>query len=58
MTGWAKKNIGSRAAASMEQYSDYMQIATGRDAEQFEVLSETMLILANPSEFGLLKVNR
>lgn len=52
MSGWAGNGA---AASSIEQYRDAMRIATGRDADQFEVLSEGMLILANATEFGMLK---
>lgn len=46
-----------KAQKSLEEYNSYL-VSTGLDADQFEVLTEDMLILTNPTEFAVMKPYR
>jgi len=54
MTGVLANHLSKAAGDLLSGYANL--VATGRDAEQFEVLSQKMLIITNPTEFARLLV--
>jgi hypothetical protein len=53
MSGW---NLSDKQRAELSQYAQ--MVSTGRDSEQFEVLSQKGLIVSNPSECVRMLVMR
>ncbi|RYC69639.1 hypothetical protein [Spirosoma sordidisoli] len=56
VTGYLSNNLSKASADGLSEYANL--VGTSRDAEQFHLLSQKMLIVTNPTEFARLLVYR